>query len=158
LLPSRRGCFLKLKWDVRGRHAPRRIGISFFKNSNFGKRRNMRKATQKHSVKQSGQKSEPEVVYTQEFWDRALELVDAEKRCEQCRRLHNQERKPRVLVGLVLTGDGTPLPERLHLLCNACLREIRPPRPRPRIIRKPASKIAELPFPHPNQPREAVAA
>jgi hypothetical protein len=117
----------------------------------------MRKAKQKHSVKQSGQRSEPRVVYTREFWDRAVALVDAEKRCEQCGRLHNEERKPRVLVRLELTGDGTPLPERLHLLCNACLQN-RPPRPRPRVIRKPTSKIAELPFPHPNQPREAVAA
>jgi hypothetical protein len=61
----------------------------------------------------------PTRVYTAEFWKTAYALIDSPQRCEQCK-LHATAIPPRVNVRLVLTGDGTPKVERLHLLCTRC--------------------------------------
>jgi hypothetical protein len=61
----------------------------------------------------------PTRVYTAEFWKTAYALIDSPKRCELCKQ-HATAIPPRVNVRVVLTGDGTPKAERLHLLCTQC--------------------------------------
>jgi len=83
-------------------------------------------------------------AYTPQFWQRAHALVDAPQKCEECRMFHDEKNKPYVVVRLVLTGDGTPRPERLHLLCKRCYPD---PRPRRYSRKSILDKIADLPFP-----------
>jgi hypothetical protein len=62
----------------------------------------------------------PEPVYTPEFWKAAYALVDAQQKCEICKQYRNLKTRPFVDVRVVLTGDGTPRPDSLHLLCTRC--------------------------------------
>jgi hypothetical protein len=68
----------------------------------------------------AGTNSGTGLVYTAEFWQRANALVAAPQRCEQCKRHLSLKTKPVVNVRVVMLGDGTPSPDRLHLLCTRC--------------------------------------
>lgn len=83
-------------------------------------------------------------TYPPEFWQRAFALADAPQGCEKCRMFHDEKNKPYVVIRLVLTGDGTPCPERLHLLCKRCYPD---PRPRRYSRKSILAKISDLPFP-----------
>lgn len=93
-------------------------------------------------------------LYTRDFWDRALWLVDQPQVCEQCARVHIVRKVDSVRVRVVLTGNSSPAPNNLRLLCQQCY-----PNPVPvKFSRKHIlAQIAEVPFPEPDKAKTVNA-
>src|SRR5579864_950232 len=96
-----------------------------------------------------------EVIYTRAFWERALELKTADDQtCEACHIGTIKKGDGKRTVRVVLTGDGTPLPHRLRLLCTICYPDAKKvTASRKQIL----DKIALLPFENPGAPKSAHA-
>lgn len=96
-----------------------------------------------------------EVVYTRAFWEKCLELKsDEDQSCEVCHGITIKKGEGKKTVRVVLTGDGTPLPHRLRLLCTICY-------PDPKAFslsrKQILDKIALLPFENTEAPKSANA-
>ena len=88
------------------------------------------------------------LVYTPEYWSRALKLFDVQvHRCEYCNRPHNERKGEFYCFVRVIDIGATPGDrENLVLACRRC----RPNPGGPRLSKKQIlDKIAELPFDQP---------
>ena len=88
------------------------------------------------------------LVYTPEYWSRAIELIDVQvHRCEYCKRPHDERRGEfYCFVRLIDIGEKPGDLQNLVLACRRCR-----PGPRgPKLTKKQIlDKIAELPFDQP---------
>ena len=85
-------------------------------------------------------------IYTPEYWNRALKLVDMQvHNCEYCRRPHDERRgEDYCYVRVIDIGTKPGEPANLVLACMRC----RPKKSVHNLSKKQIlDKIAELPFP-----------
>jgi hypothetical protein len=96
-----------------------------------------------------------EVIYTRAFWEAALALkTQDDQYCESCKIGTIKKGEGKRIVRVVLTGDGTPVPSRLRLLCTICYPDAKAvTASRKQIL----DKIALLPFENPEAPKGAHA-